>query len=164
MFISLVPTPNVIISPSDRIQSAAIGSNLTIDCTVSTVNGVESSDVEISWIGPGGGSIISDSRVTINPTTSSGNTYTSTLQITYLMEKNVGNYTCNVMILETIGSQSVELGPLTRKLRCTYIKILLYWKLSILYWLLVVVLLFTDYMQYSYSLVFLGPMWIWLTI
>ena len=85
-----------------------------INCTVSTVNGVESSSLMISWMGPGG-VITNDSRVTISPITSSGNTYTSSLQFTYLMEGDEGTYTCNVMTLETIGSQSVELESLTSK-------------------------------------------------
>ena len=105
----VVPTPTVTLSPSGPIQGAMVGSPLVINCTVSTVSGVESSSVMISWMGPGGGSIISDSRVTISPTTSSGNTYTSSLQFTYLMEGDKGTYTCNVMILETNVSQSVEL-------------------------------------------------------
>ena len=83
---------------------------------MSTVSGVESSLVMISWMGPGGGSIINDSRVTISPTTSSGNTYTSSLQFTYLMEGDNGTYTCNVTILKTSASQSVELQSLTSKL------------------------------------------------
>ena len=116
MSFTVVPTPTVILSPSGPIQNATIGSNLVINCMVSTVSGVESSSVMISWMGPGGGSFINDSRVTISPTTFSGNNYTSILLITYLLEENVDSYTCNVMILETVGSQSVELGPLTRKL------------------------------------------------
>ena len=91
-----------------------MGSPQIINCTVSTVSGVESSSVMISWMGPGG-VITSDSRVTISPTTSSGNTYTSSLQFTYLMEGDEGIYTCNVMILESSGSQSVELQSLISK-------------------------------------------------
>ena len=93
-----------------------VGSPQVINCTVSTVSGVESSSVMISWMGPVGGSILSDSRVIISPTTSSGNTYTSSLQFTYLMEGDEGTYTCNVMIQDTSGSQSVELQSLTSKL------------------------------------------------
>ena len=74
-------------------------------------------------MGPGGGSIISDSRVTINPTTSSSNTYTSSLQFDYLIEGDEGTYTCNVMILETSGSQSVELQSPTSKLSLTYFSV-----------------------------------------
>ena len=109
-----VPTPTVTISPSGPIQGAMVGSPQVINCTVSTVSGVESSSVMISWMGLGG-VITSDSRVTISPTTFSGNTYTSSLQFTYLMERDEGTYTCNVMILETNASQSVELQSLTSK-------------------------------------------------
>ena len=92
-----------------------MGSPQVINCTVSTVSGVESSSVTISWMGPRGDPITSDNRVTISPTTSSGNNYTSSLQFTYLMEGDEGKYTCNVMILETSVSQSVELQSLTSK-------------------------------------------------
>ena len=109
-----VPTPTVTISPSGPIQGAMVGSPQVINCTVSTVSGVESSSIMISWMGPGG-VITNDNRVTISPTTSSDNTYTSSLQFTYLMEGDEGTYTCNVMILETSGSQSVELQSLISK-------------------------------------------------
>ena len=110
----VVPDFMVMLSPS---QVAVVGRPQTINCMVSTVSGVESSSVMVSWMGPGGGSIITnDSRVTISPTTSSDNTYTSSLQFTYLMEGDEGNYTCNVMILDTTGSQSINLGPIMCKL------------------------------------------------
>jgi len=114
IIIHTVPTPTVTISPSGPIQGATVGSPQVINCIVSTVNGVESSSVMISWMGPGG-VITSDSRVTISPTTSSGNTYTSILQFTYLMEGDEGTYICNVMILETSESQSVELQSLASR-------------------------------------------------
>ena len=88
-----------------------VGSPQDIQCIVSTVSGVELSSVMISWMGPGGESITNDSRVTISPTTSSGNNYTSSLQFTYLMEGDEGMYTCNVTILETSISHDVELDP-----------------------------------------------------
>ena len=66
----------------------------------------------ISWMGPGGESIANDSRVTISPTTSSGTNYTSSLQFTYLMEGDEGMYTCNVMILETIATITIEIFEL----------------------------------------------------
>ena len=93
-----------------------MGSPQVINCTVSTVSGVEYSSVMISWMGPGGSIITSDSRVTISPTTSSGNTYTSNLQFTYLREGDEGTYTCNVMILNANVSDSVDLQSLTSKL------------------------------------------------
>ena len=110
-----VPDVLVTISPSGPIQGAMVGSPQMIQCTVSTVSGVESSSVMISWMGPGGDPITSDSRVIINPTTSDGNTYTSSIQFTYLMEGDEGTYMCNVMILETSGSASVVLETLTSK-------------------------------------------------
>ena len=93
-----------------------VGSPLTIDCRVNTVPGVSSSSVTISWTAPGGvESIMNNSRVTISPTTFSGNNFTSSLQFTYLMEGDNGTYTCNVIILDTSGSQSVVLQPLASK-------------------------------------------------
>ena len=81
-----------------------VGSPQDIQCMVSTVSGVELSSVMIIWMGPRGESITNDSRMTISPTTSSGNNYTSSLQFIYLMEGDEGMYTCNVMILETAAS------------------------------------------------------------
>ena len=107
-----VPTPNVTISPPGPIQGAMVGSPQVINCAVSTVSAVESSSVMISWMGPGG-AITNDSRVTISPTTSSGNIHTSILHFTYLMEGDEGTYSCDVMIMDVIGSQSVELQLLT---------------------------------------------------
>ena len=90
-----------------------VGSPQDIQCIVSTVSGVELSSVMISWMGPGGESITNDSRVTISPTTSSGNNYTSSLQLTYLMEGDEGMYNCNVMILETTAAIVVIIYELT---------------------------------------------------
>ena len=86
-----------------------------IVCTVSTISGVESSSVLISWTGPRGGPIINDSRVSISPTTSSSNNYTNRVRFTYLMEGDEGTYTCNVMILEASGSSSYTLPSLISK-------------------------------------------------
>ena len=86
-----------------------VGSPQDIQCIVNTVSGVELSSVMINWMVPGGESITNDSRVTISPTTSSGNNYTSSLQFTYLMEGDEGMYTCNVMILETTESNTREM-------------------------------------------------------
>ena len=93
-----------------------VGSPQDIQCIVSTVSGVELSSVMISWMGPGGESITNDSRVTISPTTSSGNNYTSSLQFTYLMEGDEGIYTCSVGILETKNLYSLQLNNLTGKI------------------------------------------------
>ena len=113
----LVPTPTINTQslPSDPIQGAVVGSPQDIQCIVSTVSGVELSSVMISWMGPGGESITNDSRVTISPTTSSGNNYTSSLQFTYLMEGDEGMYTCNVMILNTGISDVITMTDLSSK-------------------------------------------------
>jgi len=81
---------------------------------VSTVSGVELSSVMISWMGPGGDTITNDSRVTISPTrgSSSSLNYTSTLKFVHLMEGDEGIYFCNVVILETIASNSVEISSI----------------------------------------------------
>ena len=92
-----------------------VGSPQDIQCIVSTVSGVELSSVMISWMGPGGESITNDSRVTINPITSSSNNYTSSLQFTYLMEGDEGMYTCNVMILEASASYLTHINNLVGK-------------------------------------------------
>ena len=78
----------VTITSSGPIQGAMVGSPQDIQCTVSTVSGVELSSVIISWMGPGGNTITNDSRVTIShPTSGSGNNFTSSLQFMYLMEE-----------------------------------------------------------------------------
>ena len=92
-----------------------MGGPQDITCTVITVNGVESTSVMISWMGPGGSSVMTNSRVTISPTTSSGNTYTSGLHFEYLMEGDEGTYTCNVMISGANGSDSTEIQSLSGK-------------------------------------------------
>ena len=92
-----------------------VGSPQDIQCVVSAVSGVELSLVMISWMGPGGESIANDSRVTISPTTSSGNNFTSSLQFTYLMEGDEGVYTISITILDTNNLQMVEIDSLTSK-------------------------------------------------
>ena len=96
-------------TPYNHTFEGIVGSPQDIQCIVSTVSGVELISVMISWMGPGGESITNDSRVTISPTTSSGNNYTSSLQFTYLMEGDEGMYTCTVMILETNGSTTKDM-------------------------------------------------------
>ena len=116
-----VPTPAVTISPSGPIQGAVVGSPQVINCTVSTVSGVESSLVMISWTGPGGNIDATDGRVSIGSVTGGGNNmYTRSLLFDYQMEGDEGTYTCKVMILETSESQSVELESVTSKLSLSY--------------------------------------------
>ena len=97
-----------------------VGSPQDIDCIVNTtIPGVSS--VSVSWTGPGGVLIMNNTnRVTISPTTSSGNIFTSSLQFDYLMEGDEGNYTCNVMILDANTNQSIELQSLNGKYFVSY--------------------------------------------
>jgi len=116
-----VPTPEVSTVPFSSIQGAIVGSPQEIHCTVSTVNGVELSSVMISWMGPGGDTITNDSRVTISQTTSIRNDFISTLEFLYLTEGDEGTYTCNVMILETTGSDYITINNLTGMLIIAHI-------------------------------------------
>ena len=111
----VVPYINITTLPSGTIQGAMVGSPQDIQCIVSIVSGVQLSSVMISWMGPGGESITNDSRVTISPTTSSGNNFTSSLQFIYLMEGDEGMYTCNVMILETSASDFINIHNVISK-------------------------------------------------
>ena len=107
------------ISLPDLIQGAKVGSYQEIQCMVSIDSELDFGSILISWMGPGGDTITSDSRVTINPTTSSGNTYTSSIQFTYLMEGDEGTYMCNVMSSTgASGSESVEVDTLTSNSSC----------------------------------------------
>ena len=93
-----------------------MGSSQVINCTVSTVSGVESTLVIISWMGPGGIIDTTNGRVSIGSVTPDGNsTFTSSLQFTYLMEGDEGTYTCNVTILESSGNSSVDILSLASK-------------------------------------------------
>ena len=92
-----------------------MGSPQDINCIVSTVNGVKSSSVMISWMGPRG-AITANDRIFIGSVTDDGNNmYSSRLQFTYLMEGDNGMYTCNVMISGTNGSNSTEIQSLAGK-------------------------------------------------
>ena len=101
------------IVPFGPIYDGVVGSPKEIHCTVRAVSGVALSSVMISWMGPGGNKITNDSRMTISPTTSFGIDYISTLEFAYLMEGDEGIYTCDVMVLETNGSDYVEVRNLT---------------------------------------------------
>ena len=110
-----VPNPTITISPSTSIQGAMVGSPQVITCRVTTVHGVTSNSVMITWMRPGG-SIISgnsNSRVTSSETTISDTSYTNRLQFTYLMEGDEGTYACSVRILDISVSQPVTIETLS---------------------------------------------------
>ena len=108
-----VAKPAITILPFGPIQGAIVGNLLSLHCVIYTVSGVELNSVMLTWIGPGGESITSDSRINISQTTVSGNHFASHLRFIYLMEGDEGIYTCNVIILETNSSDIVLLNVLT---------------------------------------------------
>ena len=104
----LVPT--LMVNTDTLNNQLMVGNPEEIICTVSDAVGVELNLVMISWMGPGGEIITNSSRVTISPTTSSGNDFTSRLLFEYLMEGDNGMYTCNVTILERRESSVLDLS------------------------------------------------------
>jgi len=98
----------------DPIEGQILGSSLVINCTVTTVDGVEADSVTVSWSGPG----IETNRVNPGPTISEGNIYTKNLEIAYIIESDerAPPYFCIVMILGASESKSVDL----RALSCKY--------------------------------------------
>ena len=93
-----------------------MGNREVVTCTVSGAIGVNLSSVMISWTRSGGAIITNDSRVTISPTSSSGNSFLSILQFEFLMEGDDGIYSCNVTMLDTTVSGISDLTGLISKL------------------------------------------------
>ena len=98
-----------------------MGSPQALTCTVSTVDGVESNLVTISWIGPEG-YYTNNSSINIKIEwmehqieENSINYYSSTLHFSYLKERDVGIYTCNVTILDTLNFQTAEIQSVIGK-------------------------------------------------
>ena len=122
MYVHAVPDPNVTISPAGPIVGAVVGSPLIAECTVSTVDGVELSDVTINWTGPG----VSTDRFIMGSVISNGNnTYSRALHINYVVQTDENStYFCMVMLLEVIAMESFELESLTGKW-CVYYLLLL---------------------------------------
>ena len=101
--------PTVIILPSGAIRGANVGSPLIIQCTATIDLTLNFNLMMFIWKGPAGDTITNNSRVIISPITSSGNTYSSSIQFLYLMEGDEGTYECNVTILTTLTSESDSL-------------------------------------------------------
>ena len=98
--------PRVTISPDGPIEGTMIGDSLVINCTA-TINVVVDADLlTFVWTGPGG-VITNDSRVTISTYMDGHDMYTSTLDFSYQIESDGGNYTCNVQFFNVSGSGSI---------------------------------------------------------
>ena len=93
---------------------ALVGEMQDIVCSVTTAFRTDASEITLTWVGPDG-VITEDNRVSIIPTFSDGNTYTTILQFDYLMEGDEGVYTCDIKIGEDVDSLSVELQNLISK-------------------------------------------------
>ena len=108
----IVPDPTVTIQPPGPIMGAMVGSPLNANCIVSTVNGVEFSDVVIIWSGPG---VSMRNRFIMGDIISlGGNNFSRSLDIEYLLKSDeLISYFCIVMILEGGGTESFELETLT---------------------------------------------------
>ena len=92
-----------------------MGSPQVINCIVTEVSGVIPNSGIIIWIGPNGDIMNSSRTMIMEAYNSDDDTYSSSLGITYLMERDNGTYTCNFIAGEISVSQSVEL-PVTSKL------------------------------------------------
>ena len=87
-----------------------IGSPLIAECTVSTVDGVELSDVMINWTGP---EVLTDRFIMGSIISNGSNTYSRTLKLTHFIQTDENStYFCIVMILEASSVASFELGSL----------------------------------------------------
>ena len=58
---------------------------------------------------------INDDRVTVMPTTINGSDYSSILYFDYIMETDVGSYTCNIASSQNSFALSVDLQDLIGK-------------------------------------------------
>ena len=113
MFFSAEFIPTIRLIPSGVMQ-ARVGEMQDIICSVSTAFETDTSEITLTWVGPEG-VIIEDDRVSIVPTFSDGNTFTTILQFDYLMEDDEGVYTCDIMIGENVETLSVELQNINSK-------------------------------------------------
>ena len=93
-----------------------------IICLITITSAIDPNSVELTWT-YNDGNITADNRVTIIPTNVTGNpssfTYTATIQFAYLMEGDIGNYTCKVSADNMIKSHSIVLQNL-RSMQNTY--------------------------------------------
>ena len=76
-----------------------MGRHHEINCTLYTGEAVNSSEVDISWIGSDGVIANESSRITVVPTTSDGYIHTSTLQFSYISEEDENtSYNCTASL------------------------------------------------------------------
>ena len=99
------------------LNSQAVGSKLSLKCDVTTVRGV-TSNAEVVWMRNDTAiEEMNSTRISISPTDSNGNIYTSFLHFSYLSEGDESEYTCRVTILDTSTSRSIGLNSFNCKSR-----------------------------------------------
>ena len=107
----IVPSPRISFQPSVRV----IGEMQDIICSVTITSAIDPNSVELTWTN-NDSIITADNRVNITPAVITENpssfTYTTTIQFAYLMERDEGNYTCNVTVDDMMESHSVTLQNL----------------------------------------------------
>ena len=95
-------------------ENPIVGNLYEIQCIVHTREVVNSSIVNITWIGPNNGTIMTSRRINITDTTD-GNNHTSILQFAYLSEKDKGLHICHVTILNSTVSDFFTIEDLLSK-------------------------------------------------
>ena len=102
------------------MENLTVGDPYEIQCKVYTDQIVNSSIVDITWIGPDNDTIVADGRLSVT-NISTGHNHTSTLQFSYLSEDDEGLFTCNVTILSNTDSGSFKVEELSSKFHSTVI-------------------------------------------
>ena len=81
----------------DHFES--VGESHEVNCTLYTGQAVNSNDVSINWSGPNGVIANDSSRINVITTTSNGYIHTSTLQFSYISEKDEDiSYNCTAVL------------------------------------------------------------------
>jgi len=108
------PKPTILVQ--NFADDVLLGKPYEIQCNVRTSEKVNGSIVKINWTGPDG-FITNDSRIAIHSAISDdGTNHYSFLQFSYLIEDDIGMYTCNVTILDIKLSQTFQLVSISSKL------------------------------------------------
>ena len=88
----------------DDLQQGIVGEMHELICSVALSSIVDPSTVKLVW-----NVIITDSRVTVIPTTVTnddtiGNIYSTVIQFAYPVKEDEGNYTCTLTIEDSVES------------------------------------------------------------
>ena len=99
------------------MENLTVGDKYEIQCEVYTDQLVHSDIVNITWIRSNNDTVVTDTRISITTTNSTGHNHTSTLQFSYLSEDDEGLlFTCQVTILNNTDSESFEIKEILSKL------------------------------------------------